>query len=286
MKALPKHLRFPLFLSLVLLVAILAGLFFSEAGNDVNLPDESALTHEEKLVQEAWNYLANDAGRIVYALGADDVVIQTIRYFPHVLLDSHLSVHIDAIIYDHLFVDSYIDYILTTHEIVIHWRGFWDGEYIWTIESIRPFMRYVDTRIHFEMQRLVEDDTFNMRVYFLTDDPEMWVSWWEYTEHEISSENWAEEVIYLLNYHGGYRIHHMWLHENRLFVDLKPVERSFVFDGSFAGNLYGSALLNTLFELPGVYEIELLFGGNRDERDNPHDIWGERVFYLAIGIPG
>jgi len=220
-------------------------------------PERGTPRWNEMLVQDAWRHLPEDTSHIADILGADEVYVLDINNFPHTWSDSHLLVQVEAILYDHLFAGG--DVMTQQYEIIISWTS----PQHWSIFSLRPFSRFTDTRLFFVPGTITENETFNLRVVYFDDDPGA-SFWWTYQTHQVSSENWVQEVIDLVRHHSGHRLHHMWVRDGKLFVDVSIVDSGFIFDGSGAGMYNGATLLYTLFDLPGIKEIEISFGGERE----------------------
>jgi len=233
------------------------------------------------LIEMAWAYLENETDRLADILGADEVRIHDIANYPVWRSNYYLIVRVDAIMRDH--VSGWDGEITTAHEMVILWQSWCYRRQLqpfWRVVSLQPFTRFVDTRelaAHVtEPQRPTQDETFDFRVRYYSyyhENP------FAYASYEINAENWVDEIIVLMRQYSDFRIHHMWLDGDKLYVDMKVVERGFIFDGSGAGQHHGSRLISALFGIPDVAEIELLFGGNR--RDGWHT-WSGQMAYGEV----
>ena len=206
-------------------------------------PDEPDVPETAVSVETVWAHLESETNRIADILGVDEVEIVNVTHFPFWSpLDNHFFVEVNG--------------ASGLYEIVIQWHMWSHALFTWSVVSVWPFTSFIDTRseIWRETERLVPEDTFELQVRSHVDMTVV---------YEVSTENWVDEVIELIRHHSGHRIHYMWLEDGKLYVDMKIADYWSVFDGSGFGQHHGATLLSTLFDLPGVDEIEFLFGGIR-----------------------
>jgi len=103
-------------------------------------------------------------------------------------------------------------------------------------------------------QQINNGEHFYMRLYSVNTYRE-----WFYDEIQICGISWAEQVIEAM----PLQIRDLWFEGSRLFVDLMPDAAYHVGYTHFGSYYSENRLLHSLASLPGVEEIEILFGGHR-----------------------
>jgi len=105
--------------------------------------------------------------------------------------------------------------------------------------------------------RLYYDTTYNAMVTgYYHDDL-------GYITETVSGENWLMDAIQLVYSHTGIQFQKMWYDGNRLYADLVSQE-FFRFQGSAGASIRYNIMYTTLASFPGVEEIVVLIGGERD----------------------
>jgi len=80
---------------------------------------------------------------------------------------------------------------------------------------------------------------------------------------EIPGQYFFDEFIRLMHEHTGIVIWDMWLESGKIYVDLHSTEMMFFNRGTTGSTHRGNMLILTLSQLPGIYQFELLVGGER-----------------------
>ncbi|MCL2397437.1 MAG: hypothetical protein FWC93_05155 [Defluviitaleaceae bacterium] len=256
---------------MIKLAAILLLLLFL-AACDTSNPKSKPLWHGFT-AEEIKQNLADNTGTIAEILGADSVSFLAENVSYSGIPGQSVWALAEVTIYNNPLGPAqpspYVSFVelLLNYQVIKGYMHHEDGPVYYEEPWVRWQVNYWNGAILSDrrccchrIKRLGDtgDETTNIRFYFYD---------LSYVTEEICTENWRDDTIRLLRQHNGYRIRHMWFDDDKLVVDLKPIEVFFFDWGSMVGIYRAQPLLRTLAGISGVEEIELLIGGSREAWD-------------------